>query len=459
MPCPESIGLGISIPNRYTRRVADTKVGTRSETTGRAGSSSSEATDLRLWYRHVRDLTQQLCRTLATEDYVVQSMPDCSPAKWHLAHTTWFFETFVLSRAATSYVPLDPRYRYLVNSYYEAVGDRHPRPQRGLLSRPTVDDVYAYRSYVDQHVLDLVTEADEQEMASLAPIITLGIHHEQQHQELLLTDVKHLFAQNPLHPIYVTRTPPRQSKPSPMTWLTVEGDVHWIGHDGPRFAFDNEGPRHQEFIRDFQIASRPVTNGEFLEFINDGGYTRPDLWLSAGWSALQEQQWEAPMYWQRDGSAWWLMTLSGFREIDPSEPVCHVSYMEADAYARWRGARLPTEAEWEVAARGSEVNGNLLESGHLHPVAAPSSDAGRLQQMYGDGWEWTQSSYSPYPGYRPLPGALGEYNGKFMCNQYVLRGGSCATSTSHIRPTYRNFFPPDARWQFSSIRLARDVEL
>jgi ergothioneine biosynthesis protein EgtB len=413
------------------------------------------AGDLMGQYRDIRRQTEQLCQPLAIEDYVVQSMPDCSPTKWHLAHTSWFFETFILSAAGRSYGPLDARYAYLFNSYYEAVGDRHPRSRRGLLSRPTVQDVYHYRAYVDRLMAELLDRASADELARLEARLTLGLHHEQQHQELILTDIKNVLALNPLQPAYTQAHPPKRRTAPPLTWLDVAGGIYCIGHDGDGFAFDNEGPAHDELLRPFQLASRPVTNGEFLAFMEDGGYRRPELWLFAGWQVVQEQQWVAPLYWQRHGSAWWTMTLSGLREVNLAEPVCHVSYFEAEAYARWQAARLPTEAEWEVAARQAPLTGNFVESGYFQPAAADPA-AQQMQQLFGDVWEWTQSSYAPYPGYRPAPGALGEYNGKFMCNQYVLRGGSCATPASHIRPTYRNFFSPDARWQFSGFRLARD---
>jgi len=384
-------------------------------------------------------------------------MPDCSPTKWHLAHTSWFFETFILAESAEPYAPLDTRYAYLFNSYYEAVGERHPRPERGLLSRPTVEEVYQYRAYVDRLMSDLLDRSPAAALPSFEPRLTLGLHHEQQHQELILTDIKSVLALNPMQPVYKASEPPKRHRSAALGWLDFEGGLYCIGHQGLEFAFDNEGPQHEELLQPFSLASRAVTSAEFLEFIEDGGYQRPDLWLSAGWYTVQSQNWQAPLYWQRSGSKWWHMTLSGLREVDPAEPVCHVSYFEADAFARWREARLPTEAEWEVAAAGASPEGNFMDSGWLHPVAAADDGGSTPTQMFGDVWEWTQSSYSPYPGYRPLPGALGEYNGKFMCNQYVLRGGSCATPASHIRPTYRNFFPPEARWQFSGIRLARDA--
>jgi ergothioneine biosynthesis protein EgtB len=400
-------------------------------------------------FQSVRDFTRELCRPLATEDYVVQSMPDVSPTKWHLGHTSWFFETFLLAPNLPAFAPLDTRYGYLFNSYYEAIGERQPRPKRGLLSRPTVAEVFQYREYVDrwmQQLLDTKAEA-------MTDLVTLGINHEQQHQELLLTDLKHVFSCNPMNPIYSRRDTPRAAAAPPLRWLGFDGGIRETGHDGHGFAYDNEGPRHQTLLRPFRLASRLVTNGEFLQFMEAGGYQRPDLWLSMGWAAIQEQGWSAPLYWEKYGSKWWNMTLSGLREVQDAEPVCHVSYFEADAYARWAGVRLPSEAEWEIASAGVPRQGNFVESGRFHPC--PASGEG-LVQMFGDVWEWTNSAYSPYPGFRPAEGAIGEYNGKFMCNQYVLRGGSCATSESHIRATYRNFFPPEARWQFMGIRLAQD---
>lgn len=411
-------------------------------------------------YKLVRSFTEQLCEPLVTEDYVVQSMPDVSPTKWHLAHVSWFWETFVLSAARTGYTSLHPQYTYLFNSYYDSIGERHCRPRRGLISRPTVEETYQYRHYVDQHMLDLLTNMDEAELTALTPIITLGFQHEQQHQELMLTDIKHVLACNPLHPAYLSERKRSTSSirvPS-LKWLSYEEGVFEIGHQGDGFAFDNERPRHRVFLNAFRLASRLVTNGEYLDFIESGGYSIPTLWLSEGWHTIQERQWQAPLYWEKRDGQWHVQTLMGLRKMNWDEPVCHVSYYEADAYARWKHARLATEAEWEIAARDIPVEGNFVESGCYHP--APLASAGSDEQpaqMYGDVWEWTQSAYAPYPGYKPAPGAVGEYNGKFMCSQFVLRGGSCVTSQAHVRPTYRNFFPPDARWQFTGIRLAGEV--
>jgi len=422
-------------------------------------------------YREVRRTTEALCAPLSAEDCALQSMPDASPAKWHLAHTSWFFETFVLD-GRPGHRAFHPRFAYLFNSYYNGVGDRPNRAQRGLLSRPSLDEVHAYRRHVDAAMLALL-EARERgggDDEALAERTVLGLNHEQQHQELILTDIKHALWCNPLRPAYRAaddrdRQGGASRRPASLEWRAHDGGVVEIGRapraPGDPFAFDNESPRHRVFLRSHALASRPVAVAEYLEFIADGGYHRPELWLSDGWDAVQHGKWSAPLYWDRDGANATLFTLEGPRVARPDEPICHVSYYEADAYARWAGARLPTEAEWEVAAAAAPVVGNLLESGALHPRAAIASssrgDALSSQQLFGDVWEWTQSAYSAYPGYQPEPGALGEYNGKFMCNQIVLRGGSCATPASHIRATYRNFFAPGARWQFSGIRLARDA--
>jgi ergothioneine biosynthesis protein EgtB len=394
-----------------------------------------------------------------TEDYVIQAMPDVSPPKWHLAHTSWFFETFILAAASPKYRSPHSSYAYLFNSYYVAAGERHCRPKRGLLSRPTVEEIYRYRAFVGQHMVDFLECLRGEEVKRWLPVIELGLHHEQQHQELLLTDVKYNFASNPLRPAYaISDVPNREPTASPLRWVSFPEGVCWIGHDGHGFGFDNEFPRHRSFVERFELASRLVTNGEYLGFMADGGYERPDLWLSIGWDTAQREGWQSPLYWERQDGAWWTMTLAGMQPVREAEPVCHVSYYEAEAYARWAGTRLPTEAEWEVAAKPLTITGNFVEDQSFHPVPARLIDTDvPLTQMFGDVWEWTQSHYSPYPGYTAPEGALGEYNGKFMANQFVLRGGSCATSISHIRPTYRNFFPADARWQFTGIRLARRI--
>ncbi|MFQ5934876.1 MAG: ergothioneine biosynthesis protein EgtB [Acidiferrobacterales bacterium] len=420
-------------------------------------SQSTHADSLKERYRAVRNFSATICEPLVTEDYVIQSMPDVSPTKWHLAHTTWFFETFILKPCCPRYKEFHPRYGYLFNSYYVQVGERHARPRRGLLSRPRVEDVYAYRNHVDGYMAEwLETFAEKQ--SGTAALVELGLNHEQQHQELIITDIKHVFSCNPLRPAYRKRESRPPIAVPPIRWVQFDGGLHEIGHDGADFAFDNETPRHQTYVPRFKLASRPITNGEYREFIDSGGYERPEIWLSDGWDAVMVQGWSAPLYWERVDGRWYVYTLDGMRELDESEPVCHVSYYEADAYARWAGARLPTEQELEIALRGEKIKGNLAENGNFHPMPADARKGNKAPlQMYGDLWEWTRSPYVPYPGYEPLPGAIGEYNGKFMCNQFVLRGGSCATSRSHIRPTYRNFFYPDARWQFSGIRVAKDV--
>jgi len=407
-------------------------------------------------YAAVRAFTEHLCAPLTTEDYVIQSMTDVSPTKWHLAHTSWFFETFVLKPYLESYVELDPAYAFLFNSYYMQLGAQHCRAQRGTLSRPTVAEVFAYRQHVDGAVHDLLDCADGALFHRTQSLIELGLHHEQQHQELILTDIKHVLSVNPLRPSYRKTSSTRPGAAPELAWISFPGGVQWIGHDGAGFAYDNEAPRHRVFLELFALASRLVTTGEYLEFMADGGYQRPELWLSLGWKAVEASHRSEPFYWEKRDGEWWTFTLDGPRPIDPAEPVAHLSYFEADAFARWAGARLPTEAEWEVAATALAPAGNFVESGRLHPTPAECAASGGLQQMYGDLWEWTQSPYTPYPGFRSAPGAVGEYNGKFMCNQFVLRGGSCATSATHIRPTYRNLFPPEATWQFTGLRLARD---
>ena len=411
-------------------------------------------------YTATRQATEQLCAPLATEDYVIQANPDVSPTKWHIAHVTWFFETFLLKPHLPGYEPIDPRYEYLFNSYYNAIGPQYDRPSRGLLSRPTVAEVYAYRAHVDRAMLALLEGADEGQMAELTPRVTLGIHHEQQHQELLLTDIKYNLSINPLRPAYHAVELPRRPS-APLEWREDAGGVVEVGHDGGGFAFDNESPRHEALLKPYRIASRPVTCGEYAAFVEDGGYARADLWLSSGWGTVQADGWEAPLYWERVDGAWWVFTLSGMQRLDEDAPACHLSYVEADAFARWAGKRLPTEQEWEHAAAGAPMRGNLAESGLFQPVApdgpvASGGTGGALQQLYGDVWEWTQSAYLPYPGFAPADGALGEYNGKFMVGQMVLRGGSCVTPGPHIRASYRNFFHPADRWQFQGLRLAAD---
>ncbi len=422
----------------------------------RAPAAASRPGSLAERYRLVRATTSALAARLTPEDCAVQSMADASPVKWHLAHTTWFFETFVLCGHEPARRPFHPDYRVLFNSYYNAVGAKHPRPERGLLTRPSLGDVLDYRAHVDAAMQVLLERGDlAPELAALA---LLGSHHEQQHQELILTDVKHLLSCNPMKPAYERSWPLTPIRGREMQWIGFEAGLHEIGHDGAGFAFDNEGPRHRVWIPAFEIASHPVTHGDFLRFMDDGGYRRPELWLSAGWDAVAARGWSAPLYWEHRPDGWHTFTLHGMAPVEPNTPVCHVSFYEAEAFARWAGARLPTEAEWELAAAAAPREGNFLESGALHPLALREAPReGAMAQAFGDVWEWTRSDYAPYPGFRPAAGAVGEYNGKFMANQYVLRGGSCATPASHIRATYRNFFPAEARWQFSGLRLARDA--
>jgi ergothioneine biosynthesis protein EgtB len=405
-------------------------------------------------YRAVRAATDALRRPLSAEDCGLQSMPDASPTKWHLAHTSWFFETFLLERAEPGFRPFDASFRVLFNSYYNAVGPQHARPARGLLSRPSLDCVLAYREAVDERVLGWLARAGEGDAALLA-VVELGLQHEQQHQELILTDLKHALAQSPLRPAYrVLAEPPPRAAP-PLRFERFEEGVRWIGHAGAGFAFDNEGPRHRVLLPPFELASRCATNAEYRAFVADGGYRRPELWLSDGWAWREAEAIEAPLYWQRDGEGFVTLSLGGVRAVRDEEPVTHLSFYEAAAFAEWCGARLPTEFEWEVAAAAAPLEGNFVESDLLHP--APAAGGSGLAQLFGDVWEWTRSDYAPYPGFAPAAGALGEYNGKFMCNQRVLRGGSCATPQAHVRASYRNFFPPPARWQFSGVRLARDA--
>jgi ergothioneine biosynthesis protein EgtB len=420
---------------------------------------SQDKTTLGDRYGAVRRQTEALCEPLEVEDYVVQSMPDSSPVKWHLAHTTWFFETFLLQRYLPVYRVYHPEFRYLFNSYYNAVGPRWPRSERGLLVRPTVAEVLGYRKHVDEHMTKLLARTTDDDIAG---IVMLGIHHEQQHQELILTDLKHAWAANPLQPVYRPEQPATGTRPA-RCWIDFPEGLSWIGHDearnsGDGFSFDNERPRHRVFVHAFRLSNQLVTNLEYRAFMEDGGYNRPELWLSDGWAMRQARGWEAPLYWEREDEVWYVRSLSGRRPLEPAAPVCHVSYYEADAFACWADGRLPTEVEWETAAGFVPVAGHFLEGGHFQPAAVPAADdCGPCYQLYGDVWQWTASPYAPYPNFQPAAGALGEYNGKFMCNQFVLRGASCATPRSHARCTYRNFFPPEARWQFSGIRLAKEL--
>ena len=414
-----------------------------------AGSVSRDSVDsLSANYARVRAQSLALIETLAPEDTVVQSMPDVSPTKWHLAHVTWFFERFVLEPFATGYMRFSEDYDYLFNSYYYTAGQMHARPRRGLLSRPTLAEVFAYRSHVDEQMQRLLEERAGD--AELEAVITLGLNHEQQHQELLLTDIKHVLAQNPLLPAYDPALPVAPSRPVPgYAFENGLSGIHPVGATGDSFCFDNETPRHDTLLHEHRIGTRLVTNGEFREFVTGGGYADSTLWLSDGWTTVNQESWNRPLYWSEDLAS--EFTLGGQRDIDNDAPVTHISFYEADAFARWAGARLPTEFEWETAAAGRPVEGNLLQSGLLHPAAG-----GDAAQFFGDVWEWTSSPYAPYPGFVPLEGSLGEYNGKFMCNQVTARGASCVTSRDHVRATYRNFFYPQQRWQFFGIRLAKD---
>ena len=465
--------------------------------TAAAPMETATATTLAERFRAVRALTESLCEGLETEDYVVQSMADVSPTKWHLAHTTWFWETFVLvphaSGAAGGYALHDPRYPFLFNSYYAQAGPRHCRAQRGYLSRPTVAEVFAYRAHVTQALAAFLDGFDEQAHRETAETVEIGLHHEQQHQELMLTDLKHVFSVNPLRPAYRDRAPEATTDPGPVRWRRFEAGVAHVGADGlgettqARFHFDNEGPRHRQFVEAFEIADRLVTAGEVAAFVAEGGYARQEWWLSMGWATAQAEGWTGPFYWQPDPDAplgWRHATLAGERPVDPNEPAVHLSYFEADAVARWMaasgrhpGARLPSEFEWDVAAATADRGaGSFVESGRLHPApgrgrptapppleqtggdgATAATGLPALRQMAGEVWQWTHSQYTPYPGYAAGPGALGEYNGKFMANQFVLRGASVATSRTHARATYRNFFPPETTWQFTGLRLARSV--
>jgi ergothioneine biosynthesis protein EgtB len=408
-----------------------------------AASGETGVQALAARYRSVRAWTERLCQPLVTEDYVVQSMPDASPVKWHLAHTSWFFETFVLEAKLPGYRPFHPQFGLLFNSYYEAVGPRHPRPERGMLTRPTVDEVYAYRRAVDAALLEFLERAPD-----LSELLELGLSHEQQHQELLLTDLQHAFSKNPLQPVYRPLSPPQLvSQPTAAGWEQFPGGLGWLGDAAVDFAFDNERPRHRVITEPYALARRLTSAGEYLEFMSDGGYTRPELWLSDGWQFIQQHGVCAPLYWEERDGSYVHFTLHGSQPVDLEQPVCHVSFYEADAFARWAGGRLPTEAEWELAYAERPIAGQFVEAGALTPLHSGAP--------FGSTWVWTASPYVAYPGFQPAAGALGEYNGKFMCNQLVLRGGSCFTPHSHIRASYRNFFPPTARWQVSGIRLAR----
>ena len=412
-------------------------------------------------FEHVRAHTESLAAPLSPEDQTVQSMPDVSPTKWHRAHVTWFFETFLLAEHESGFSPFQDQYWFLFNSYYESLGPRYSRPDRGLVTRPGAHEVGDYRRNVDARVRELVEGLDEGTLTKLAPVIELGFHHEQQHQELLLMDIKHVLSRNPLQPVYAgTRRAP--SEPDDLGWVEVEGGLVEVGHQGEGFSFDNELPRHRQWLEPYRLADRLVTNGEWLEFMADGGYTRAGLWLSDGWARVNAEAWRAPFYWVEHDGVWLEHTLHGTWPVDPGAPVTHVSFYEAEAYATWAGKRLPTEAEWEHAVvvdgqgDAAHAGGNLADQQAFHPASAPARapHGSRLRQVYGDCWEWTASAYHPYPGFHPPEGAIGEYNGKFMSNQMVLRGGCALTPPDHARLTYRNFFPHAARWAMSGVRLA-----
>lgn len=407
--------------------------------------------DLAANYRKVRNETERICSLLQPDDYQLQSIIETSPPKWHLAHVSWFFESFVLSAFAQNYQCFHPQFSYLFNSYYETVGKMQPRPQRGMLSRPTVEEIYQYRAYVDEHILSLIHELDDSNWQALLFRVVLGLNHEQQHQELLLMDIKHNLSVNPLKPAYSDRLTTVEAEAKSMGWIERPGGIAEIGHSGAGFAYDNETPRHQALVLNHTLATRPVNNEEYLAFIEDDGYSRPDLWLSDGWSVIKQRDWQHPLYWQKtNGGEWHEYTLGGMRKLNFAEPVCHVSFYEADAYARWAGKRLPSEVELELMLADQPLEGNFADHDVLHPRAGQG-------QWYGDVWEWCATPYGPYPGFKPLEGSMGEYNGKFMCNQMVLRGGCCVTPEGHVRASYRNFFYPHDRWAFSGIRLAEDA--
>lgn len=410
-------------------------------------------------YQSVRAKTEELCRPLEIEDYVIQSIDDVSPPKWHLAHTTWFFETFVLIPKLATYRAFDPIFQHLFNSYYQTLGEPYPRLRRGVLARPTVKTIYSYRHYLDQALLAYIDQTTDEDFQVIEPMVTLGLHHEQQHQELILMDIKHNFSQGPDFPSYQAHVlAPCKTSASALNLNRLAGGIVEIGHQGNGFCFDNELPRNELILKPYLIATRLVTNGEYAEFIDAGGYQNPTYWLSDGWDCVLKNQWQAPLYWYFIEGSWYLFTLNGLCKLDENEPVSHVSFYEADAYARFRGLRLPLEAEWEHCVAHFAIEpktGHFLEENVLHPKASPVNQD-MPQQFFGDLWEWTRSPYCAYPGYKQHHGALGEYNGKFMSNQFVLRGGACVTPQSHIRATYRNFFQPEKRWQFSGIRLAAD---
>ncbi len=422
--------------------------------------SQASAPELVDAYGAVRQASERFAAPLSIEDYMVQAVPDASPTKWHLAHVSWFFETFLLRPHLSEYRPIDERFLFLFNSYYNAVGPQHSRPHRGVISRPTVAEVYEYRRHVDDGMRALLGGAGQDHLREFSPLVELGLHHEQQHQELMVADLKYNLSVNPLRPAYHDAAIPRGVSTPPLEWVEHPGGVTQIGWEGDAFAFDHELPRHDALLYPHRIASRLVTNGEFLAFMEDGGYDRPELWLSQGWATAREEGWSSPLYWEQIDGEWWHYTLSGMERVDEHAPVVHVSHFEASAYASWAGKRLPREDEWEHHASPLAIEGRFVDDGLYHPVALDTGDGAAtagLRQMYGDVWEWTSSAFLPYPGFRPLEGAAGEYNGKFMMGQMVLRGGSVATPRNHMRPSYRNFFYPPDRWQFMGFRLAEDL--
>lgn len=401
-------------------------------------------------YRRIRDKSEKICMPLRVDDYQIQSAMETSPPKWHLAHVTWFFETFVLKDFVPDYLPWNANYNYLFNSYYQTIGDMHGRTNRDVLSRPTIEEVYQYRFDIDEQMVDLLTKLDESQWYKVVPRILLGLNHEQQHQELLFMDIKHNLWSNPLRPAYLDSYPQNRDSFAELSWESREHGLVKIGQDDDCFAFDNERPKHKVWLEPHKLSSRLITNAEFLEFMKDKGYQRPELWLSDGWSHIKKNQWKSPLYWENQDGKWYEFTLYGLDALNPSAPISHISYYEADAFAHWAGKRLPLEAELETKLLELPIKGHFSDSGVYHPQAG-------IGQNYGSLWEWTASPYVGYPGFKPLPGSMGEYNGKFMCNQWVLRGGSCVTPLDHIRPTYRNFFYPHDRWQFAGIRLAEDL--